>query len=140
MVLTTSNLARSIGNRFKKTLERKLSRNMQPKKSWVNDMVLGCFNPHFNADTRMTSPEAVQDQEKQKYCIYCVFVQSQKVEISIIGIFRRRLKVPRGPEGLPTDYIGSIWSILSASMLSTPLIGCVWLRYFDIFPSLTVSR
>ena len=65
-------------------------------------MVLGCFNPHFNADTRMTSPEAVQDQEKQKYCIFCVFVtvffQSQKVEISIIGIFRRRLKVPRGPE------------------------------------------
>jgi len=37
-------------------------------------MVLGCFNPHFNADTRMTSPEAVQDQEKQKYCIFCVFV------------------------------------------------------------------
>ena len=37
-------------------------------------MVLGWFNPHFNADTRMTSPEAVQDQEKQKYCIFCVFV------------------------------------------------------------------
>ena len=33
-------------------------------KSWFNDMVLGCFNPHFNADTRMTFPEAVQDQEK----------------------------------------------------------------------------
>ena len=37
-------------------------------------MVLGWFNPHFNADTRMTSPEAVHDQEKQKYCICCVFV------------------------------------------------------------------
>ena len=30
-------------------------------------------------------------------------------------------------------------AILSASMLSTPLIGSIWLRYFDIFPSLTVS-
>ena len=37
-------------------------------------MVLGWFNPHFNADTRMTSPEAVQDQEKHKCCIFCVFV------------------------------------------------------------------
>ena len=27
-----------------------------------------------NADTRMTSQEAVQDQEKQKCCIFCVFV------------------------------------------------------------------
>ena len=43
-------------------------------KSWFNDMVLGWFDPHFNADTRMTSPEAVQDQKKQKCCIFCVFV------------------------------------------------------------------
>ena len=27
-----------------------------------------------NADTRMASQEAVQDQEKQKCCIFCVFV------------------------------------------------------------------
>ena len=32
MVLATSNLARSIENRLKKTLETKLSHNMQPKK------------------------------------------------------------------------------------------------------------
>ena len=32
MVLATSNLARSIGNRLKKTLKTKLSHNMQPKK------------------------------------------------------------------------------------------------------------
>ena len=29
------NQARSIGNRLKKTLEKKSSYNMQPKKSWV---------------------------------------------------------------------------------------------------------
>ena len=38
-----------------------------------------------NAATRMASQEAVQDQNKQKCCIFCVFVtvffQSQKVEI-----------------------------------------------------------
>ena len=28
----------------------------------------------INADTRMASQEAVQDQEKQKYCIFCVVV------------------------------------------------------------------
>jgi hypothetical protein len=27
-----------------------------------------------NADTRMASQEAVQDQNKQKCCIFCVFV------------------------------------------------------------------
>ena len=37
-------------------------------------MVLGWFNPHFNADTRMTSLEPVQDQEKQEHCSFCVFV------------------------------------------------------------------
>ena len=47
-----------------------MSKNNKIDKSWFNDMVLGWFNPHFNADTRMTSPEAVQDQEKQKYCIF----------------------------------------------------------------------
>ena len=35
MVLATSNLARSIGNRLKKTLKTKLSHNMQPKKKVV---------------------------------------------------------------------------------------------------------
>ena len=33
-------------------------------------MVLGCFNPHFNADISGSSTRP----GKQKYCIFCVFV------------------------------------------------------------------
>ena len=68
------------------------------KRSYLHGYMLGT-----NADTRMASQEAVQDQEKQKCCIFlcfcdCFFFQSQKVEISIIGMFRRSVRVPRGPE------------------------------------------
>ena len=52
-----------------KNLE-KCQKTIKIDTSWFNDMVLGWFNPHFNANTRMTSPEAVQNQEKQKYCIF----------------------------------------------------------------------
>ena len=51
-----------------------MSKTIKIDNSWFNDMVLGWFNPHFNADTRMTSQEAVQDQEKHKCCIFGVFV------------------------------------------------------------------
>ena len=64
-------------------------------------MVLGWFNPHFNADTHMTSPEAVQDQEKQKYCIFCVFVTFFSVSKSgnlNNWHFPAKIEGPQGPE------------------------------------------
>ena len=65
--------------------------------------------------------------------LWLFFFQSQKVEIWIIGMFGKVFWSPGGLRCLQTDYSGSIWSILSPSTLSTPLIGLVWPPDFDIF-------
>ena len=53
-----------------------------------------------NADTHGISGSSTRPGKTKMlyFCVFVFFFQSQKVEISIIDIFRRSFRVPRGPE------------------------------------------